>query len=151
MSRLFNESVSLPIEPTEYQCVYVCWKWKLWEMKSKQILTKTEIVNSDKWDRDLPLSSAFVSVLLRSFDGLYRAATSGSCIEARVGMVRPRCTTKPSVHGECNEPFCFLVQIKCKTFVAIRKHEQNQAQRKRDETKVKVKETKIKSISLNQS
>lgn len=44
---------------------------------------------------ELPRSSAFVSLLVRSFDGRYRAATSGSCIDASVGIVRPRCTTKP--------------------------------------------------------
>lgn len=43
----------------------------------------------------LPRSSVFDSVDERSFDCLDRAAGVGSCIDANVGIMRPRCTTKP--------------------------------------------------------
>lgn len=50
--------------------------------------------NNKKW-KQLPRSSAFESAVERSFDCLDRAAGMGSCIDASVGIVRPRCTTKP--------------------------------------------------------
>lgn len=69
----------------------------------------------------LPRSSDFDSRFDRSFDGLYRAAATGSCIEANVGMVRPRCTTKPVCIFKCARmrdyfwrvKFVFFFVFKC--------------------------------------
>lgn len=44
--------------------------------------------------QSLPRSSVLESE--RSLDCFDRTAGSGSCIDASVGIVRPRCTTKPA-------------------------------------------------------
>lgn len=67
----------------------------------------------------LPRSSDFDSRFDRSFDGLYRAAATGSCIEANVGMVRPRCTTKPVCIFKCARMRDYFWRVKFVFFLFL--------------------------------
>lgn len=61
----------------------------------------------------LPRSSVLSSIFERSLDCLYLVDAIGSCIEASVGIIRPRCTTKSiatNVLFDCVSEFCVKQQ-----------------------------------------